>query len=347
MNLLKYCISIILITLSLSVAAQDNVNYKIKRKTPEPGSKISPMCKAIVKKANPALESNPDSLFLQFNNRMSFFSTSVNKIFDTVTNQSRVPLRIYLPKTSKNNNELPVLILYHGGAFIFGSIETYDLLANKLCRKTGCIIVVPEYRLAPAHPFPAALNDCYETLIWVDKNISKFGGNSNKIGLIGDSAGGNLVTASALKSSYENGPKITLLVLYYPNITMVDTTYPSRAYFMGSYGPHYMLSEKLLRKAKQQYLYGESDSQAYVSPLMADIPKGFPPTLLVTAQCDPLRDEGVLFGEKLSRSGVLVESLQYKSMIHGFISFYPILSKGKKAIRKTAYYVERHFYLNK
>ncbi len=95
-----------------------------------------------------------------------------------------------------------------------------------------------------------------------------------------------------------------------------------------------------------QYLNGESYSQDYVSPLLAHIPESFPPTLLITAQCDPLRDEGTLFGEKLSDSGVVVESIQYKSMIQGFISFYPILTKGKKAIRKTSNYVEQYFQLN-
>ncbi len=346
MKRLEYCIALILIILSLSIAAQDNTIYKIRRKTPELGSKLSPMCKVIVKKANPVLETNPDPLFLRFNKTMSLFSKSAYKTIDTATNISGVPLRIYFPKKSKKDDSIPVLILFHGGAFIFGSIETYHLLANKLCIKTGCIVVVPDYRLAPEYPYPAALNDCYETLLWVNENIDSFGGDKNSIGLIGDSAGGNLVAASILKSYNEDGPKINLMVLYYPNTTMVDTVYASRKYFMGSCGPHYMLSETLLRKVKKQYLTETNVAHPYVSPLLTSSANNFPPTLLITAQCDPLRDEGELFGKKLEEAGVAVTTIQYKSMIHGFISFYPILSKGKKALRKTSKYTNNIFLKN-
>lgn len=339
---LKYYLFFILTILFLSVSGQE-LSTKIKRKTPEPGTKLSPLCKLITKQANIAMEGNPDSVMIDhmWLGRLTTFEAY--KRIDTVTEKTHRNLYIYLPKAVKKTKKLPVLIFYHGGGFIWGNVNTYDIVNHKICRETQCIVVFVEYRKAGEAPHPAAMNDCYETLEWVYNHIEDFGGDKTRIGLIGDSAGGNLSLVTAINSLEKDGPKISLEVLYYPSTITTDTMTLSRQYFMGNYGPHYILSEDLLRRIKDLYLAGYPDTSKYVSPLLANFSKDMPSTLIITAQCDPLRDEGEMAAKKLHDAGVPVIGIRYNGVMHGFVSFYNILPKGRKAIRETARFVKQEW----
>lgn len=313
-------------------------------RTPEPGTYIDPVAKLILSQANKAMQSNPDSIFLMYQKYFSLFEAPVHKTVDSVVGSNQVPIRVYYPEQSENDSLLPVMILIHGGAFIWGSIETYDMLARKLTHSLNCIVVSVGYRLAPEFPYPAAINDCYSVLNWVAEHGKNLGGNPTKIGVIGDSAGGNLATELTLKARDENGPKISCQVLYYPSTDMSDSVYPSRNYFMGSYGQYYLLNEKLLRTVRNDYLHGQSEFLPQVSPVFANLSADLPPALIITAQCDPLRDEGNRYAGQLTKAGVKVVHSEYEGMIHGFVSFYPVLTQGRKAIRQTRKFVRTYLF---
>jgi len=322
-----------------------STNYaKSLVQTPEPGTYIDPVAKLILTQANKAMESNPDSIFLMYQNYLSFIEAPVYKTIDSLVGPNRVPIRIYYPELAKHDSLVPVIMLIHGGAFIWGSIETYDMLARKLTHDLDCIVVSVGYRLAPKNPFPVAVYDCYETLLWIAAHAGALGGNQKKIGLIGDSAGGNLATVMTLMSRDRNGPKISCQVLYYPSTDMTDSLYPSRRYFMGNYGQYYLLNEQIMRRVSNDYLNGNDPTQPYASPLFAHLTSDLPPALIITARCDPLRDEGNRYASELAQAGVKVVHTEYKGMIHGFVSFYPALVKGRKAINQTRKFV--HSYLS-
>lgn len=332
----------ILILFSLVSFSQENEKVKIKRQSPEPGTKLSYMSKAIVKRATNEMSGNPDSAFMAYDNKTTFRKKPAYKLIDTVITEHKVPLRIFYPKKAKKTDALPVIIFYHGGAFMYGNIETYNNLAGKICRESKCIVVLPEYRLAPEYPFPAAVNDCYATYEWTKENIGNMGGDKAKISLIGDSAGANLSLVTALKA-YENGfNDIASLSLIYPNTIWTDTLLLSREYFMGSKGPIYILSEELAYESRENYLNGVSPQHPYASPYYAKYYSDMPPTYVITAGCDPLRDEGELLVAKMQNSGMEVKHKRYKKMIHGFVTFYKVMPKGKKAIRESVRFANEY-----
>lgn len=322
--------------------SQDTIHGNFTRKTPEQGTKLSFFSRAILNRVNEGMKTNPDSLFLRYDKLTTIRKKPAHIVVDTVLHENNIPVRIFVPRQAKSNDELPVVIFYHGGAFIFGSIETYSNLAGKICRKSKCIVVLPEYRLAPQYPYPAATLDCYNTLKWVVSNIHNFGGSKNKITLMGDSAGGNLSMVTSLMNQDKEKAKILCQILFYPNTLLTDTILPSRDFFTGRYGKSYLLSESLMYKVKVQYLNGVSDTLPYVSPALAKLTSNLPPSLIITAQCDPLRDEGVLLFKNLQNVGVQANHTQYKGMIHGFISFYKISRIGRKAIREGIRFMRVH-----
>jgi len=184
------------------------------------------------------------------------------------------------------------------------------------------------------------LDDCTAALLWITMNAAKISGDPSRIILCGDSAGGNLAAAAALRNRNENGPLLLGQVLLYPAIAWYDPPTPSYQEFADGYS----LTHGAMKWFWEQYLERiEQSSDPYAVPLAASDASGLPDTLILVAGFDPLRDEGILYAEKLTRSGVNTLLIRYETMIHGFLSYLGILYKGQAAIQQICEWLDRKF----
>lgn len=224
------------------------------------------------------------------------------------------PLRLKLFDTREDRGPGPVFVFYHGGGYIFGSIETHAGLAAEIARQLDLPVISVDYRLAPEHPWPAAIDDGVAAARWIAANGSALGLGITGLVLGGDSAGGNLtlVAAAELRDKPATVP-VLLQVPIYP-VTDFTKTYPSQTEFAEGYGLD-ASSTKLMSSH-----YAADPKSLRASPLLGDL-RGLPPTVLVTASLDPLRDQGRAYGAKLVEAGVPVAFYEGKGLIHGFSSF--------------------------
>ncbi|WP_439133576.1 alpha/beta hydrolase [Pseudomaricurvus sp.] len=248
---------------------------------------------------------------------------SVSKTEDITipSDGTEIPARIYWPENkesgSPDNQALPIMVYYHGGGFVVGSVDIYDPLARQLSNVTQAIVISVDYRLAPKHPYPAAMNDSYAALQWAAQHATELNGDANRIIVAGDSAGANLAAVIAQRSRDENGPAIHAQILYYPATDLTDKYYPSKELFIDGYG----LSTAARNAFDTAYIGHLTDkTDPYVSPLYATRLSDLPPALMITAGFDPLRDDGQLYAERLKSEGTTVTLKNYPEMIHGFMS---------------------------
>lgn len=241
-----------------------------------------------------------------------------------------IPVRIYKPGTDTAGVR-PIVLLFHGGGWALGSIETHDLMARSIARLANACVVSVGYRLAPEHPFPAGFDDCYDVLSWAAKNRDKLGGPEAPILVAGDSAGGNLAAAVAVAARDRKGPAIELQILLYPALDLVgEGPFPSRELFGGG---DYFLGKRDITWLKGMYLTDLSDEEnIFVSPLRTPDLSGLPPALIITAGFDPLRDEALAFHHRLCGAGVQSLYHCFNGTIHGFISFADNLAAGREAL---------------
>lgn len=315
---------------------------KLKYATPEPGTFLKPAAYSILRKFNQIME-DPDGYRLPAEWMLDMLASPQKKMVDTILQFSEklVPVRIYYPTKSSLDGSQPAILFFHGGGFILGNIEQYHLMVSKLARITGQIVISVDYSLAPEHPFPAALTDCFKVYQWTLENGSSIGVDPANISLMGDSAGGNIATVLTLMCRDRKRSQPLCQILIYPGVTFVDTLTPSRAYFGKCAEVNYILSEPFLRKVKSEYMGDESnDRHPYLSPLEAELSSDLCPALIITAECDPLRDEGRLYALKLERAGVKVDYHEYSGMIHGFMSFHLVLSDALLAMKEVRDFVE-------
>jgi len=342
-------LSLLLLVTACSITRNEAKDSRSKYKsysriTPEPGTHTTRMASLVLHYSNDFVN-HPDSLFKLFADHLEGGGPHIGPIMDTtiMSDNYKLPIRIYYPFRKAKCKGMPVLVFFHGGGFDWGNNKIYDRFNRKLASSTQCIVVSAEYRLAPSNPYPAGLNDCYAALQWVSGNLGFISSKSAKIAVIGDSAGGNLAAVIALMSRDKNGPTIACQILLYPATNFSDTLYASRKYFSGMQGPYYLINESFLRRVKKQYLGSiGNENDPYISPIDAKLTANLPPALVITAQCDPLRDEGRLYAEKLVKAGVDVEYKEYHGMIHGFLSFYPFLLDGRRAFRRTSNFLDDH-----
>jgi acetyl esterase/lipase len=233
------------------------------------------------------------------------------------TSAGELSVRIYHPRPSELR---PVIVFFHGGGFVLGDLDTHDGLARTLANRCGSIVVSVDYPLAPEHKYPAAPNAAFAATKWVAENAAVFGGDGTKIAVAGDSAGGNLATVVALKARDEGGPTIAQQLLIYPDLDFRRSNFSIRE-FAGKYGNISRASQEWFMN---HYLNGEDEKlDPYVSPVLNPRLEHLPPTLIITAEYDALRDEGEEYGARLQEAGVATTIKRYDGMIHEFIRWQP------------------------
>ena len=251
-----------------------------------------------------------------------------------------VPVRLYWPRKLGRDERIPVLIFMHGGAWVFCSMDTHENMLRYLCCKADVIGVNVGYRLAPEHKLPAALEDCYAVLEWAGKHAELIGGHPDKVSVAGDSAGGNLAAVLCLLARDRNGPDIAAQLLFYPSVAAgVQPRYPSwTGYAAGSIQDF----EEEISVLLEYYLNSPGELKDYrVSPVLADRHECLPPALIITAEYDPFRDDGVVYAGKLESSGVNVEYKCFDGAVHAFMSLAGCMSRGYEALDYSAEYIRK------
>lgn len=228
-----------------------------------------------------------------------------------------IPIRIFQPKVERTKE---ILLFFHGGGWVSGTIDSYSKTCKDLANETGRYVVSVDYRLAPEHPFPCAVKDCYSAAKELFGNAEKIEAGMEDIILIGDSAGGNLAAVVSLLAKERGEFSVNRQILIYPS-TYYDHTEQSPFSSMRENGKDYLLTSKRICDYITLYIQNEQDLKSpYFAPLLADDLSGQPKTLLITAEYDPLRDEGEAYGEKLKQFGCEVEIYRFPDAIHGFFT---------------------------
>jgi acetyl esterase len=249
-----------------------------------------------------------------------------------------VPVRVYRPADAPAG-ALPVVFWIHGGGWTIGSVEQYDPIVRQIANGTGALVVSPDYRLAPEHPFPAPLDDCWNALQWTERHMAELGGDASRIAIGGDSAGGNLSAVCALLARDAGGPALALQALVYP-VTDADLTTASYR----ANGDGYLLDLEQMRWFFDCYTRGGVDaSQWRISPLRVPDVRGVAPALVITGEYDPLRDEGEAYAQRLRDAGVEVEGHRYPGMVHAFFGLSLAFDASKDAVQRVATALRRAF----
>jgi acetyl esterase len=241
-----------------------------------------------------------------------------------------IPMRVYWPA---GTGPFPVIVFYHGGGWVIGDLDTNDPVCRMLSSKVSAVVVSVDYRLAPEHRFPAAVDDCYAALEWVSLNAARLDADASRIAVGGGSAGGNLAAAVALMSRDRAGPALACQVMFYPVTNVFELTTPSHGHFADGYG----LTREHVEFFRDRYVPEERDRKnPYASPLLADSLEGLPPAIVVTAGFDVLRDEGIAYAERLEAAGVATTTAHYPSMIHGFVAMDRLFGEAEDAVDEAA-----------
>jgi acetyl esterase len=226
-----------------------------------------------------------------------------------------IPLRLYRPAGLADSRRLPVLVYFHGGGWVIGDLETHDVLCRQLTAEAGVSVVAVDYRLAPEHKYPAAVDDAWAATRWIVAHAAELGIDAERVAVGGDSAGGNLAAVVALLARDAGAPRIALQLLIYP---VTDLASESQSYAELAEG--YMLTRESMRWFRANYLAKEEDAADWrVSPLRAPSLSGLAPALVITAGYDPLRDEGEAYARRMREAGVTVDAVCFGGMIHGFV----------------------------
>lgn len=241
-----------------------------------------------------------------------------------------IPLRIYAPE---GEGPFPVLVFYHGGGWVRGSLDGYDGLCRRLTNRADAVVVSVDYRRAPEHPFPAGFEDCYAATEWAAEHAAALGGDPERIAIGGDSAGGNLAAAVALATRDRDGPELSHQLLIYPAVNP-PTVQSYDSYEENASG--YLLEMDSVEWYLDQYVTDADVGNQYAFPMRARDLSGLPSATVLTAGFDPIRDEGIAYADRLSEAGVPVEHLHYDDQIHAFVSLYEHLDAGETAVEKLA-----------
>lgn len=238
-----------------------------------------------------------------------------------------VTVRIYRPAAMPG--PVPTLVYAHGGGFVFCDLDSHDGLCRALTNLIPAVVVSVAYRLAPEHPWPAAAEDVFSVAQWAARNADALGGDARRILVGGDSAGGNLAAAAALMARDRGAPALAAQLLLYP---MISPNFDTESYCL--YGEGFYNPRPALQWYWDQYVPSAADREhPYAAPLNADL-RGLAPAVVVIAGHDPLRDEGIAFGDALERAGVRTICLRYDGGVHGFMTM-PMLDLAQRARKEV------------
>jgi len=237
-----------------------------------------------------------------------------------------IPIRVYWPVPGEN---LPALVYYHGGGWVIGNPDSVDRSCRALANASGCVLISVDYRLAPEHKFPAAVEDADAVLRYVAEHAGEFAVDPARIAVGGDSSGANLATVACLIARDRGGPKIAFQLLVYP-VTDYDDNRPS----VQEFAQGYFLTKPMLDYFWGHYLARPEDGRhPHASPMKAESLAGLPPAMVITAECDPIRDQGEAYAQRLRESGVPVSLKRYEGAIHVFFNLAGVIDSGKQAIQ--------------
>lgn len=241
----------------------------------------------------------------------------------------QIPVRVYRPSAAQ---DLPCLVFMHGGGFVICDLDSHDRLCRNLANAVGSVVVSVDYRLAPEHKFPAAADDAYGATRYVAEHPSEFGIDPNRIAVGGDSAGGNLAAVVSLMARDRGGPSIKFQLMFYPWVDVGD-----RSESMRQFSENYFLTRGSMDWFRESYVKGVDDyREPYAFPMRAPDLSRLPPAMVITAEFDPLRDQGEAYARRLQEAGVPVQLKRYDGMIHVFVTLAGIVDDGRAAIADAA-----------
>ena len=236
-----------------------------------------------------------------------------------------IPVRIYRPQAEGTH---PVVVFFHGGGFVIGGIGTHDPLCQQLSSRVPAVVVSVDYRLAPEYPFPAAVEDCWAATQWVAANAAALGADPGRLAVAGDSAGGNLAAVVAIRARDAGSLPVAYQLLIYPT-TDATGSLPS----IQENGQGYFLTAETMAWFHGHYLGPDGDrNHPDASPLFIEDLSGLAPAFIVTAEYDPLRDEGEAYGRRLEEAGVPTKVRRYDGMIHAFFQLDAVIPAAASAI---------------
>src|SRR5438094_8595512 len=240
-----------------------------------------------------------------------------------------IPARLYRPSAG---GTLPVLVFFHGGGWVVGNVESHDTMCRHFANRAGCVVVSVDYRLAPEHKFPAAVEDCLAATAWVAGNAISLGVDARRLAVGGDSAGGNLAAVVSLLARDRGAPRIAYQLLIYP-----ATDAAMRHDSIARFAEGYVLTRSTMRWFYDQYLRTPEDAADWrVSPLLASDLAGLPPAFVLTAGYDPLCDEGDAYAARLAAAGVPVTHRRFPGQVHGFVTNGRVIRAAETALDEAA-----------
>jgi acetyl esterase len=239
-----------------------------------------------------------------------------------------LPVRVYTPEGAA---PLPIVVYFHGGGWVVGTLDTYDPLCRALAAAVPAVVVSVDYRLAPEHRWPAAAEDAYAATLWASRNAAELGGVQHRLAVAGDSAGGNLAAVVALGARDRGGPAIAFQLLVYPALDAAGDTGSWREFADGFY-----LTADGMRWYWDHYLGGADGRAPDASPLRAAFFGGLPPALVIGAEHDVLRDEGEAYAARLAEAGVAATASRYPGMVHGFFRWRAVTASADAALGEAA-----------
>ncbi len=264
--------------------------------------------------------------------------TAVHRIEnrDVQGTQCAIPIRIYYPEPSTATRG--ALVYFHGGGWVIGSLDSHDETCRRLCVGSGSMVISVGYRLAPETRYPGPMIDCYDVTAWAAREAKNLGIDSGRIAVGGDSAGGNLAAAVALRARDLNGPSICFQLLIYP---VTDANFTTESYTANANG--YFLTRSAMQWFWDHYVPTTAGrKEAYAAPAQAKDLKGLPPALVLTAEFDPLRDEGEAYAHAMQAAGVEVSLTRYDGVVHGFFGMHATIAKAGLATAQAAKALKQH-----
>jgi acetyl esterase len=251
---------------------------------------------------------------------------------------ARIGARLYRPAEGRAKH-LPMLVFYHAGGYVFGTLETMDSFCRLMTAGAGCLVLAVDYRRAPEHKFPVPLEDCYQATLWAWKNAERLGADPDRIAVGGDSSGGTMATVICHLARQRGAPEICHQFLWYPGVGSAGPSQSAKQYATG-----YFLENDLAIWSMKHYLNDMSElTDPRVQPIRFENFEGLPPAYLMTAGFDPRRDDNARYAERLSAAGVPVSFVCIETTIHGFLFMLNGIRAAREAAAQSAEYARAAF----